>query len=119
MKNIFIIFLFISSLHARESMQAVTSTSPQIVKNLANSVCSIGRNIEGGSCCTGFKISDNQIMTNFHCLACVSKVYAKMVDATPFMMEPSNLIYSIGNAPLEYRQEVIRKANFRSRICKF
>lgn len=119
MKIVIIILLLVNGLYARESMLAVSNSSPKIVQELASSVCSIERNNEGVSCCTGFKISGNEIMTNFHCLACVSNVYAKIVGATPFMMEPSDLIYSIGKAPLEYRKEVINKANLDPEFASF
>lgn len=114
MKNIFLFFfLFLISyaVSARESMQAVNSSSPELVQAYASGVCSLGLNKSGSSCCTGFRVGNNLVMTNYHCLVCISDIYKKIVDATPFMMEPSELLYSIGKASLAKREDVIRKAN--------
>lgn len=119
MKIILLILFLCFNLIARESMQAISSASPSIVQSYASGVCSLGLNKAGNSCCTGFRIGEDTVMTNYHCLVCISPIYKKIVDATPFMMEPSELLYSIGNAPLKVRQEIIQKANLDPEFAQF
>lgn len=97
--------------NSRPSMSPVLSTSPQRVQKLASGVCSLGTDETGSACCTGFRIAQNKIMTNFHCLACANKVFKKIVGATPFMMEPSVYLYSLGKSPLSKREEIIKRVN--------
>lgn len=77
------------------SMIPVTNTSPNLVKDYASGICSIGTNEEGTKCCTGFRIDKDLIMTNFHCLACVHKIFNTLVKKTPRFMEPSQFLYSL------------------------
>lgn len=108
-----VLTIFISPVYAgkRLSMQPVGNSSPSEIKKLASGVCSIGKTETGSGCCTGFRIGPNKIMTNFHCLACVNKVYDKLVQNTPMMMRPSTYVYSLGSANRKYREKLIKIAN--------
>jgi V8-like Glu-specific endopeptidase len=92
-------------------LKPVTQNEVQNIQELASGVCSIGENA-GTNCCSGFKISHNLIMTNFHCLSCANKVYNEIVKNTPFMMEPETYLYSLaqgGERMLNFIKEKIRK----------
>jgi len=114
MKTLILIFFISITLFAqsiRPSMMPVTQESPRIIQDLASGVCSLGSDNTGSACCTGFKIGPNQIMTNFHCLACANNLFQKIVGATPFMMMPAPFLYSLGNAPLSKREEIMKRVN--------
>lgn len=95
MKKIALIFGLVFALSASADMNPVTKDSSATIKDYASGVCSIGYKESGTKCCTGFRIADDLIMTNFHCLACVHKIFQSLLGETPFMMEPSSFLYSL------------------------
>jgi V8-like Glu-specific endopeptidase len=95
----------------RESMLPVSTSSPSLIQEYATGVCSLGSNKTGTGCCTGFRVGPNKIMTNFHCLGCVSTLYKGLEASTPFMQRPSTFIYNIGNSSRAAREMVIGKVN--------
>lgn len=81
-------------------MNPVLQDSSEKIKEYASGVCSIGYNDSATRCCTGFRIADDLIMTNFHCLACVHSIFRTLVGNTPRLMEPSRFLYAFsGNRP--------------------
>lgn len=95
MKAILMCLSFLLSQLTLASMIPVTKNSPDLVKNYSSGICSIGSNTEGTNCCTGFRIDKNLVMTNFHCLACVHKLFKALQQSTPPMMEPTRFLYSL------------------------
>ncbi len=96
---LFLIFFTFAGYSQTDFQQIpVSSTSPDLIQRLASGVCAIGLNEEGNNCCTGFRVAESLIMTNFHCLMCSHKLYRAFVANTPPLMEPSEFIYSLAKA---------------------
>jgi hypothetical protein len=95
MQKITILFSLFFSILTWAEMNPVTKDSNTVIKDYASGVCSIGFKESGTKCCTGFRIADDLIMTNFHCLACVHNIFQALVGETPLLMEPSRFLYSL------------------------
>lgn len=95
------------------TMIPVTNNSPNLVKDYASGICSVGINSAGTKCCTGFRIGKNLIMTNFHCLACAHELFFALLKFTPPFMEPTHFLYSIPQTP-HYTEVVKEKLRVES-----
>lgn len=61
----------VSAILGGQGLRAVELSSDEFVSELANGVCAV-KDFDGRNCCTGFFVADDMVMTNYHCLNCLS-----------------------------------------------
>lgn len=98
------------NVYKENNMLPVTKDSPREINNLGSGVCQVDATKEMRVGCTCFRIKENIVITNYHCLPSMHSDLKELYKMAPVLGSPTEYLYHLVNnsSPEILNQQLLR-----------